>query len=185
MQGSISFDGGLNGSIVSSGSLSGSIDTSGSGSTVTIQPTLFEGQKIADYTIDGVGGELYAPEPEDVEITPTYNSGVKVADYSIGEEEGSIYVPDYTEYQVGFEGILIGSDDEYIEYSFIYYKSQELIGKRCLLRGFKFYTNNEIRSVQPNITMEDDTRIWFDIIIPNPSGLYVYYADYMIYLLYR
>lgn len=97
MQGSISFDGGLNGSIVSSGSLSGSIDTSGSGSTVTIQPTLFEGQKIADYTIDGIEGELYAPEGSggsSVDIDPVLAAGVKIADFSIDGVEGEIYAPE-------------------------------------------------------------------------------------------
>lgn len=33
----------------------------GGGSTVTITPTLATGTKIADYSIDGVNGELYAP----------------------------------------------------------------------------------------------------------------------------
>lgn len=97
MQGSISFDGGLNGSIVSSGSLSGSIDTSGSGSTVTIQPTLFEGQKIADYTIDGVGGELYAPTGSggsSVDIDPVLAAGVKIADYTIDGVDGELYAPE-------------------------------------------------------------------------------------------
>lgn len=97
MQGSINFNGGLNGSIVSSGSLSGSIDTSGSGSTVTIQPTLFEGQKIAEYTIDGVDGELYAPTGSggsSVDIDPVLAAGVKIADFSIDGVEGEIYAPE-------------------------------------------------------------------------------------------
>lgn len=34
----------------------------GGGSTVTITPTLDTGIKIADFTIDGVSGELYAPQ---------------------------------------------------------------------------------------------------------------------------
>lgn len=33
----------------------------GGGSTVTITPTLSSGTKIADYSINGVGGELFAP----------------------------------------------------------------------------------------------------------------------------
>ena len=35
----------------------------GGGSDVTITPTLATGRKIAEYEIDGVGGELYAPDP--------------------------------------------------------------------------------------------------------------------------
>jgi len=35
----------------------------GGGSTVTITPTLATGRKIAEYEIDGVGGDLYAPDP--------------------------------------------------------------------------------------------------------------------------
>lgn len=98
MQGSINFSGGLNGSIASSGRLSGSIDTSGSGgSDVTIQPTLFEGQKIAEYTIDGVSGELYAPTSSggsDVDIDPVLAAGVKIADYTIDGVEGELYAPE-------------------------------------------------------------------------------------------
>lgn len=33
----------------------------GGGSTVTITPTLQEGEKIADFSIDGVESSLYAP----------------------------------------------------------------------------------------------------------------------------
>lgn len=35
----------------------------GGGSDVTITPTLATGRKIAEFEIDGVGGELYAPDP--------------------------------------------------------------------------------------------------------------------------
>ena len=35
----------------------------GGGSTVTITSTLATGRKIAEYEIDGVGGDLYAPDP--------------------------------------------------------------------------------------------------------------------------
>lgn len=55
MQGSIAFDGTLSGSIAGGG---------GGGSEVSITPTLTEGEKIADFEIDGTPGELYAPTPE-------------------------------------------------------------------------------------------------------------------------
>lgn len=55
MQGTISFDGTLSGGITGGG---------GGGSEVTITPVLTEGTKIADYTIDGDSGSLYAPEAE-------------------------------------------------------------------------------------------------------------------------
>ena len=103
MQGSINFSGGLNGSIASSGSLSGSIDTSESGSDVTIQPTLFEGQKIAEYTIDGVGGELYAPTGSggsSVDIDPVLAAGVKIADYTIDGVDGELYAPAATDVDI-------------------------------------------------------------------------------------
>lgn len=44
----------------------------GGGSTVDIDPTLSSGTKIADYEIDGVAGELYAPTPV------TYSAGSNV-----------------------------------------------------------------------------------------------------------
>lgn len=55
MQGSIAFDGTLSGSIAGGG---------GGGSEVTITPTLTSGTKIADYEIDGIPDELFAPSPE-------------------------------------------------------------------------------------------------------------------------
>lgn len=55
MQGTISFDGTLSGGITGGG---------GGGSEVTITPVITEGEKIADYSIDGESGSLYAPEAE-------------------------------------------------------------------------------------------------------------------------
>lgn len=55
MQGTISFDGTLSGGITGGG---------GGGSEVTITPVLTEGEKIADYSINGESGSLYAPEAE-------------------------------------------------------------------------------------------------------------------------
>lgn len=60
MQGTISFDGTLSGGITGGG---------GGGSEVTITPVLTEGTKIADYSIDGESGSLYAPDPEDMPDT--------------------------------------------------------------------------------------------------------------------
>ena len=37
------------------------VNQSGGGSTVSITPTLLTGEKVADYSIDGVSGSLYAP----------------------------------------------------------------------------------------------------------------------------
>ena len=94
MNGSISFDGSLSGSIASSGMISGTI-TPDHGSTVEIEPTLTTGTKIADYEIDGVAGELYAPTGggSEVEITPTLATGTKIADYEIDGVAGEIYSP--------------------------------------------------------------------------------------------
>ncbi len=48
-----------------SGSVAGNVQfETGGGSNVTITPTLTEGTKVADYTIDGSEGVLYAPTPE-------------------------------------------------------------------------------------------------------------------------
>ena len=91
MEGSINFSGTLSGDISGGGG--------GGGSEVTITPTLETGTKIADYTIDDVSGELYAPTPEipeTVTITPSLTRGVKVADFTIGEYSDSIYIPDIT-----------------------------------------------------------------------------------------
>lgn len=65
------------------------------GSVITITPALDTGVKIADYTIDGVNGELYAPAGggggSTVVITPTQSTGTKIADYSIDGVEGALY----------------------------------------------------------------------------------------------
>lgn len=55
MQGTITFD----------GTVSGGISRGGGGSSnVSITPTVTEGTKIADYEVNGIPGELYAPDPE-------------------------------------------------------------------------------------------------------------------------
>lgn len=69
------------------------------GDKVTIVPTLTEGTKIADYTINNVDGELYAPEAPtppvtEVSITPAVSTGTKIADFSINNVAGELYTPD-------------------------------------------------------------------------------------------
>ena len=87
MNGSINFDGTLSGSIASGG---------GGGSEVTITPVITEGTKIADYSIDGTAGELYAPEAGDtVEVTPAINSGDKVADIEVNGVNKALYSQSY------------------------------------------------------------------------------------------
>lgn len=88
MNGSINFDGTLSGSIAGGGG--------GGGSDVTITPVLTEGTKIADYSIDGAAGELYAPEAGDtVEVTPTLNVGDKVADIEVNGVNKALYSQSY------------------------------------------------------------------------------------------
>lgn len=106
MQGSIAFDGTLSGSIAGGG---------GGGSEVTITPTLTEGEKIADYEIDGTPGELYAPTPTplpDHIVTDIYGfsytpyPSTEVARYTIDDgEEQSIRTPDYTTTWEAYPGV--------------------------------------------------------------------------------
>ena len=87
MNGSINFDGTLSGSIAGGG---------GGGSVVKITPIVTEGTKIADYSIDGAAGELYAPEAGDtVEVTPTHNVGDKVADIEVNGVNKALYSQSY------------------------------------------------------------------------------------------
>lgn len=87
MNGSINFDGTLSGSIAGGG---------GGGSEVTITPVITEGTKIADYSIDGTAGELYAPEAGDtVEVNPTLNVGDKVADIDVNGVNKALYSQSY------------------------------------------------------------------------------------------
>lgn len=88
MNGSINFDGTLSGSIAGGGG--------GGGSEVTITPVITQGTKIADYSIDGTAGELYAPEAGDtVEVTPTLNVGDKVADIEVNGVNKALYSQSY------------------------------------------------------------------------------------------
>lgn len=88
MQGSINFDGTLSGSIAGGGG--------GGGSEVTITPVLTQGTKIADYSIDGTAGELYAPEAGDtVDVTPNLNVGDKVADIKVNGVNKALYSQSY------------------------------------------------------------------------------------------
>ena len=106
MQGSIAFDGTLSGSIAGGG---------GGGSEVTITPTLTEGEKIADYEIDGNQGELYAPTPtplpdhivNDIHgFSYTPRPTTEVASYTIDDgEEQSILTPDYTTSWEAYPGV--------------------------------------------------------------------------------
>lgn len=73
----------------------------GSGSTVTITPSLSTGTKIADYEIDGVAGELYAPSGgggggSTVAINRKVNSGENFADISIDGVITSLYATNTT-----------------------------------------------------------------------------------------
>ena len=57
----------------------------GGGSEVEITPTLSSGTKLADYSIDGVSGEIYAPEAVEVETAPVIaGSGISITDSSSG-----------------------------------------------------------------------------------------------------
>lgn len=73
------------------------VDNAVSGlSSVSITPYLSSGTKVADYSVDGVAGSLYAPDAaggDTVVITPAQNSGTKVADYSINGNAGVLYAP--------------------------------------------------------------------------------------------
>lgn len=73
------------------------LPSEGGGSEVTITPTISTGTKIADYSIDGTTGELYAPSGggggSTVVITPTVSTGTKIADYSIDGVSGALYAP--------------------------------------------------------------------------------------------
>lgn len=67
----------------------------GGGSTVSITPTLQSGTKIADFEIDDVPGELYAPSGggSEVEFTPTLSSGTKIGEIEIDGVSQNIYAP--------------------------------------------------------------------------------------------
>jgi hypothetical protein len=82
MEGRIDFSGILDGNVFA-------------GSDVEITPTLTSGTKIADYEVDGVAGELYAPSGggSTVEIEPTLSSGTKIADFEVDGVSGELYAP--------------------------------------------------------------------------------------------
>lgn len=67
------------------------------GSSVEITPTLSTGTKIAEYEIDGVSGDLYAPSGggsgSTVSITPSLSTGTKIADFEIDGSSGSLFAP--------------------------------------------------------------------------------------------
>lgn len=107
MQGTIAFDGTLSGSIAGGGG--------GGGSEVTIIPVLTEGEKIADYEIDGTPGELYAPTPtplpdhivNDIHgFSYTPYPSTEIARYTIDDGvEQSLYGPDYETTWEAYPGV--------------------------------------------------------------------------------
>ena len=56
----------------------------GGGSTVTITPSLGSGTKVADYSVDGVSGSLYAPTPTDVEANPSETATANLTKLQVG-----------------------------------------------------------------------------------------------------
>lgn len=67
----------------------------GGGSDVSITPTLSTGTKIADFEIDGVSGELYAPTGggggTNAQWTQTQTSGTKIAEITIDNVSQDVY----------------------------------------------------------------------------------------------
>lgn len=71
----------------------------GGGTTVTISPTLSSGTKIADYTLNGEGGALYAPDGgSDVEANPSGTATDTLNKLRVGNDIYSVDSgADYTE----------------------------------------------------------------------------------------
>ena len=71
----------------------------GGGTTVTITPTLSTGTKIADYTLNGEGGALYAPDGgSDVEANPSGTATDALTKLRVGNDIYSVDSgADYTE----------------------------------------------------------------------------------------
>lgn len=63
----------------------------GGGTTVTISPTLSSGTKIADYTLNGEGGALYAPDGgSDVEANPSGTATDALTKLRVGNDIYSV-----------------------------------------------------------------------------------------------
>lgn len=63
----------------------------GGGTTVTITPTLSTGTKIADYTLNGEGGALYAPDGgSDVEANPSGTATDALTKLRVGNDIYSV-----------------------------------------------------------------------------------------------
>lgn len=58
----------IRGNLSTQGRLRGNLYRSGGGSSITIDPVYNSGIKIADYNIDGEGGEIYIPIQENIEV---------------------------------------------------------------------------------------------------------------------
>lgn len=71
------------------------ISSGGGGSTVTITPSLQSGTKVADYSIDGTSGAIYAPPSGDtVSVTPITSTGTKIATIGVNSTDYDIYAPE-------------------------------------------------------------------------------------------
>ena len=102
MQGSIAFDGTLSGSIAGGG---------GGGSEVTITPTLTEGEKIADYEIDGTPGELYAPSPVQCWYSPGLEQDYQIGQFTYGGVTQNVYIPYFQRPLTAGSNITIDQDN--------------------------------------------------------------------------
>ena len=137
------------------------------GTNVSITPTISSGAKIADYSIDGVSGELYAPIDGDAPIRPilvgsTYNTdsaGSKVFyDVYSGTEQLTLnnFFKDLTAYNFFVGG-----------------------GRYTCSTNFTSYTDNDLYFSWT--TQAGSTQQWFDVYIVEDLDLVNVLSDWTLY----
>ena len=95
------------------GSVAGNIqvNTEGGGSDVTITPTLTEGTKIADFTIDDTEGSLYAPTPESP-IQYTAGANIQISEENVISATDTTYTAG-ANVQISEENVISATDTTY------------------------------------------------------------------------
>lgn len=85
----------------------------GGGLTITIEPILTSGTKIATITINGTAYDLYAPSggSSNVSVTPVVTSGTKIATITVNGTDTDIFAPSGSGYQPDNEDINLNANN--------------------------------------------------------------------------
>lgn len=134
----------------------------GGGSSVTITPTLSSGTKIADYSIDGASGSLYAPSGG--------GGGGSYTETILFDNQGGVapatitLLDDYTNYNVLVFILLSSADGRQYKYEVPYLVSSLNVGDSIQLVSYDEYASYDITNVT-TLTQVNANAMYLDTVV--------------------